>query len=59
MIEIRELKKQYGERTVLDIAELTVKDGEALAFAGPNGSGKTTLLRLLAGLLKSSGGTVK
>ena len=59
MIEIRDLKKNYGERTVLDIPELTVKDGEALAFAGPNGSGKTTLLRLLSGLLKSSGGTVK
>ncbi len=59
MIEIRDLKKSYGERTVLDIPALTVKDGEALALAGPNGSGKTTLLRLLSGLLKSSGGTVK
>ena len=59
MIKIRDLKKNYGERTVLDIPELTVKDGEALAFAGPNGSGKTTLLRLLSGLLKSSGGTIK
>lgn len=59
MIEIRDLKKCYGERTVLDVPELTVGNGEALAFAGPNGSGKTTLLRLLAGLLKSSGGTVK
>ena len=59
MIEIRDLKKCYGERTVLDVPELTVGDGEALAFAGPNGSGKTTLLRLLAELLKSSGGTVK
>ncbi len=59
MIEIRDLKKCYGERTVLDIPALTVKDGEALALAGPNGSGKTTLLRLLSGLLKSSGGTVK
>ena len=59
MIEIRDLKKRYGERTVLDLPELTVGDGEALAFAGPNGSGKTTLLRLLAGLLKSSGGTIR
>lgn len=59
MIEIRDLKKCYGERTVLDLPELTVKDGEAVAFAGPNGSGKTTLLRLLAGLLKNSGGTIQ
>ena len=59
MIEIRDLKKCYGERTVLDIPELNIESGEAAAFAGPNGSGKTTLLRLLAGLLKSSGGTIQ
>ena len=58
MIEIRGLKKIYGERVVLDIPELTIADGEAVALAGPNGSGKTTLLRILAGLLKKSEGEI-
>lgn len=58
MIEIKNLKKSYGERTVLDIPELKIARGEAVAFAGPNGSGKTTLLRILAGLLKKSEGEI-
>lgn len=56
MISIKNLKKSYGDRTVLDIPELTVNDGETVAFAGANGSGKTTLLRILAGLLKATDG---
>ena len=59
MIEIRELKKIYGERTVLDIPELTIGAGETVAFAGANGSGKTTLLRIMAGLLKMTSGELK
>lgn len=58
MIEIKDLKKRYGERTVLDIPKLKIARGEAVAFAGPNGSGKTTLLRILAGLLKMSEGEI-
>ena len=58
MIRITNLKKCYGERTVLDIPSLTVSDGETVAFAGANGSGKTTLLRILAGLLKATEGAV-
>ena len=57
MIEIKGLKKIYGERTVLDIDSLTVKGGEVLALAGANGSGKTTLLKILAGLIKPDGGS--
>ncbi len=56
MIRIKNLKKRYGERTVLDIPELNINDGETVAFAGANGSGKTTLLRILAGVLKADEG---
>ncbi|MBQ3905062.1 MAG: ABC transporter ATP-binding protein [Eubacterium sp.] len=56
MIKIKNLKKCYGERTVLDIAGLNINDGETVAFAGANGSGKTTLLRILAGMLKATEG---
>ncbi|MCR4594386.1 MAG: ABC transporter ATP-binding protein [Clostridiales bacterium] len=58
MIEIKNLKKYYGERTVIDIDELKIEDGQTVAFAGANGSGKTTLLRMLAGMLLQSEGSI-
>ncbi len=58
MIEIKNLKKYYGERTVIDIDELEIEDGQTVAFAGANGSGKTTLLRILAGMLSPSEGSI-
>ena len=58
MIEIKNLKKFYGERTVLDIPELIINDGEMLALAGANGSGKTTLLKILGGIIKASEGSL-
>ena len=57
MVEIKNLKKRYGVRTVLDIPGLRFKDGETVALAGANGSGKTTLLKILAGVTKASGGS--
>lgn len=57
MIEINNLKKRYGERTVLDIPSLSINDGETLALAGANGSGKTTLLKILGGTVKASEGS--
>ena len=56
MIELKNVRKTYGARVVLDIPELTVPDGQTLALVGANGSGKTTLLRVLAGLLKPDDG---
>ena len=58
MIEIKNLRKTYGDKTVLDIDSLTVKKGEILVVAGPNGSGKSTLLKIIAGVIKASEGTV-
>ncbi len=59
MLELKNIKKNYGERTVLDISCLTVKKGETVAVVGPNGSGKSTLLKIIAGVIKSDSGTVK
>ena len=50
------VKKRYGENTVLDNVDFTVRKGEFVALVGPSGTGKTTLLRLLAGLESASGG---
>jgi heme exporter protein A len=56
MVELSGLRRDFGERTVLDGVDLRLGSGESLAVLGPNGSGKTTLLRILAGLLRPSGG---
>jgi heme exporter protein A len=52
------LRRDYGERTALDGVGLTLGAGQSLLVLGPNGAGKTTLLRILATLLRPSGGEV-
>ncbi len=42
--------KQFGARTVLDVAGLVLHAGKSYALTGDNGAGKTTLLRVMAGL---------
>lgn len=53
------VKLTYGERTVLDIDELTISRSKATCLLGPNGSGKSTLLGILALLNKPSRGSVR
>jgi heme exporter protein A len=53
------LRRDYGERTALDGIGLQLARGETLLVLGPNGAGKTTLLRILATLLRPSGGEVR
>jgi tungstate transport system ATP-binding protein len=55
---IRSLVHSYGEKTVLDIPDLDIPEGQVCAFLGPNGSGKTTLLSILAHLLTPDSGRV-
>jgi heme exporter protein A len=53
------LRRDYGERTALDGVGLRLGRDETLLVLGPNGAGKTTLLRILATLLRPSGGEVR
>jgi heme exporter protein A len=55
-IELRGLHRAFGDRPGLRPVNVTLGAGESLAVLGPNGSGKSTLLRILAGLLRPSGG---
>jgi len=58
LFRIRDLKKIYGDRTVLDIPELDFEEGLIYALLGPNGSGKTTLMKLIAGILRLQKGRI-
>jgi heme exporter protein A len=55
----RDLRRDYGDRPALDGVGFELAAGESLVVLGPNGAGKTTLLRVLATLLRPSGGEVQ
>src|SRR6187455_2853765 len=57
-IQVRDVKKVFGHRTVLDGINLDVYQGETLVILGGSGSGKSTLLRLMIGNVASDGGSI-
>jgi ABC-2 type transport system ATP-binding protein len=59
VIEIEGLTKSFGRFPALRGLDLEVERGEVHGFLGPNGAGKSTTIRVLLGLLKADGGTVR
>ena len=59
LYQLNSLKKTYGERTVLEIDELSLQEGKVLGILGPNGAGKTTLLEILAFLQGPTSGELR
>jgi ABC-2 type transport system ATP-binding protein len=57
-IQTHELSKRYRQVRALSECTVTVPEGRICALVGPNGAGKTTLLRMLAGMVRPTGGTV-
>ena len=58
-VEIQGLHKSFGRTRALDGLDLTVERGSISGFLGPNGAGKSTTIRVLLGLLRADGGTVR
>ena len=58
-IETLSLTKSYGDFTAVEDLELKVPAGKVYGFLGRNGSGKTTTIRMIMGLIKPNGGSVK
>jgi len=58
VIEIRNLLKKFGDRTVLHNVNLDVFDGENLVVLGRSGTGKSVLIKCMVGLLKPDGGDI-
>jgi polar amino acid transport system ATP-binding protein len=58
LIEIKNLKKSYGDHVVLDGINTTIKKGEVIAIVGPSGCGKSTFLRSLNKLERPEAGEI-
>ncbi|USZ68711.1 ABC transporter ATP-binding protein [Halorussus salilacus] len=59
MIEVENLRKEYGDFTAVEGSSFSVPDGEVFGVIGPNGAGKTTTLKMLAGLVEPTSGTAR
>lgn len=58
VVELRELRKEFGDIIAVDDVTLDVAEGEFFTLLGPSGSGKTTVLRMVAGLERPTAGTI-
>ena len=59
LIEIEGLEVRFGRKVVLSEVDLRVRRGEIVTLIGPNGAGKSTLARVVLGLQKAEGGTIR
>ncbi|MEE2060885.1 ABC transporter ATP-binding protein [Rhodococcus artemisiae] len=59
IVEVTDLYKSYGDRTVVDGVGFDVGDGEIFGILGPNGAGKTTTVECVSGLRVPDRGTVR
>jgi ABC-2 type transport system ATP-binding protein len=58
LLEVRELRKNYGSLRAVDDVSFKIASREILGYIGPNGSGKSTTVKVIAGLLEPTGGQV-
>lgn len=59
IIEVRGLRKQYGDFTAVDGVSFDIQEGETFALLGPNGAGKSTTIEILEGYRHRTGGEAR
>src|SRR5579859_6339842 len=59
VIEVKNLRKSYGDRLLIDNLSFNLPRGGIVGIIGPNGAGKTTLFRMLTGVEKPDAGEVR
>ncbi len=57
VLEVKNLRKQYGAKVAIEDVSLSAARGEVLGLLGPNGAGKTTAIQILLGLVTPTSGT--
>lgn len=58
MLELRNIKKEYEGKVILEEINLKIEDGKIISLLGSSGSGKTTLLNIILGLTNQDGGEI-
>ncbi|MNH95483.1 putative siderophore transport system ATP-binding protein YusV [compost metagenome] len=58
MVEVKNVSKKYGNKSVVDQVSLKIAKGKITSFIGPNGAGKSTLLSIISRLIKQDQGEV-
>ena len=59
LIEVTEVKKQYGERFVVNGVSFQIEKGEVFGLLGPNGAGKTTMISMISAQLEVTEGSIR
>ncbi|AWM75696.1 ATP-binding cassette domain-containing protein [Lactobacillus kullabergensis] len=59
MLELRHIKKSFGQKLVLKNVSLLAKPGELVHISGINGSGKSTIFKIITGLLEADSGEIR
>jgi ABC-2 type transport system ATP-binding protein len=58
MIQVENLRKEFGSKVAVDGVSFTVEKGEVLGFLGPNGAGKSTTMRMVTGYFRPTSGSI-
>ena len=59
MLELKQIKKSFGQKLVLKDVSLLAKPGELIHISGINGSGKSTIFKIITGLLEADSGEIR
>ncbi|MCU1285806.1 MAG: transporter, ATPase subunit [Acidobacteriales bacterium] len=59
VVEVNDLRREFGQLVAVDGLNLQVRRAQFLGFLGPNGAGKSTTIKMLTGLLRPSGGSIR